>query len=83
MWELETDGVHQEDLKWTAEFIRDEIEPLHSVLDNPLDLKDPVRNELIPSSTWPTLLMSSRARTRGCPLTLRQSTATELAATQT
>jgi acyl-CoA dehydrogenase len=47
MWEFETDDVYQEDLNWAAEFIRDEIEPLHYVLDNPLDLKDPVRNALI------------------------------------
>jgi acyl-CoA dehydrogenase len=47
MWEFETDDAYQEDLDWAAAFVRDEIEPLQYVIDNPLDLKDPVRNALV------------------------------------
>jgi alkylation response protein AidB-like acyl-CoA dehydrogenase len=47
MWEFETDDAYQMDLDWAAKFIRDEIEPLQYVLDDPLDLKDPLRNALI------------------------------------
>jgi acyl-CoA dehydrogenase len=47
MWEFETDDAYQEDLDWAAAFVRDEIEPLQYVVDNPLDLNDPVRNALI------------------------------------
>jgi len=47
MWEFETDDAYQEDLDWAAAFVRYEIEPLQYVVDNPLDLKDPVRNALV------------------------------------
>jgi acyl-CoA dehydrogenase len=48
MWGFETDAEYQAKLDWADEFMRTEVEPLQYVINHPLDLKDPVRQELIP-----------------------------------
>ena len=48
MWDFETDPEYQSQLDWAAEFVRDEVEPLEHVIGHPLDLTDPVRQELVP-----------------------------------
>jgi len=48
MWGFETDPDFQARLDWTDHFMRTEVEPLQYVINHPLDLKDPVRQELIP-----------------------------------
>ncbi len=48
MWEFETDDEFQAKLDWAADFLRTKIEPLQYVINHPLDLNDPVRQELIP-----------------------------------
>jgi len=47
-WDFETDPEFQEELDWVEDFVRTEIEPLDFVIPHPYDLKDPVRQELIP-----------------------------------
>jgi acyl-CoA dehydrogenase len=48
MWGFETDPEFQAKLDWADDFMRTEVEPLQYVINHPLDLKDPVRQELIP-----------------------------------
>jgi acyl-CoA dehydrogenase len=48
VWDFETDSEYQAKLDWADRFMRDEVEPLQHVLNHPLDLADPVRQELIP-----------------------------------
>ena len=48
MWDFGTDPEYQSKLDWADAFVRDEVEPLQYVVPNPLDLADPVRQELIP-----------------------------------
>jgi len=47
MWDFETDPDYQADLDWTQAFIRDEVDGLRYVIEEPLDIKDPVRNAII------------------------------------
>lgn len=47
-WEFETDPDFQEELDWVDRFVREEVEPLDFVVASPYDLKDPVRQALIP-----------------------------------
>ena len=47
MWDFETDADYQAKLDWADAFVREEIEPLRLILDNPFDVKDPYRNALI------------------------------------
>jgi acyl-CoA dehydrogenase len=47
-WDFETDEEFQEELDWIEDFVRTEIEPLDFVITHPYDLKDPVRQKLIP-----------------------------------
>src|SRR4030081_3223925 len=47
-WDFETDEEFQEELDWIEDFVRTEIEPLDFVIAHPYDLKDPVRQQLIP-----------------------------------
>jgi acyl-CoA dehydrogenase len=47
-WDFETDAEFQRDLDWMDAFVRDELEPLDFVVRNPYDLKDPIRQELLP-----------------------------------
>jgi acyl-CoA dehydrogenase len=48
MWDFETDPEYQEKLDWAAHFMRTRVEPLQFVINHPLDLSDPVRQELVP-----------------------------------
>jgi acyl-CoA dehydrogenase len=48
MWSFETDREYQADLDWADAFVRDEVEPLEFVIPHVLDVKDPIRQELIP-----------------------------------
>ncbi|MFD9666158.1 acyl-CoA dehydrogenase family protein [Rhodococcus sp. NPDC059968] len=47
MWDFETDPEFQQKLDWANEFMTNEVEPLQYVIKHPLDLTDPVRQELI------------------------------------
>ncbi len=47
-WGFETDEEFQEELDWIEDFVRTEIEPLDFVIAHPYDLKDPIRQKLIP-----------------------------------
>jgi acyl-CoA dehydrogenase len=47
-WDFETDPDFQQELDWIDDFVRREIEPLDHVVANPYDLRDPVRQRLIP-----------------------------------
>jgi acyl-CoA dehydrogenase len=58
MWDFETDAAYQADLDWADAFVREEIEPLEFVIPHVLDIKDPVRQELIPP-------LQARVRERG------------------
>jgi acyl-CoA dehydrogenase len=47
-WDFETDPEFQRELDWVDEFVRQEVEPVDRVIDHAWDLKDPVRQRLIP-----------------------------------
>jgi acyl-CoA dehydrogenase len=47
-WDFSTDPETQAQLDWVDAFVRDEVEPLDFVIDNPRDTRDPVRQDLIP-----------------------------------
>jgi acyl-CoA dehydrogenase len=47
-WSFETDPDFQASLDWAATFMRTEVEPLDTVISSPYDLKDTVRQRLIP-----------------------------------
>ena len=47
-WDFSTDKETQEQLDWVDTFVRDEVEPLDFVVDNPRDVRDPVRLALVP-----------------------------------
>ena len=47
-WDFETDPEFQKELDWIEEFVTNEIEPLSFVIRHPYDIKDPVRQKLIP-----------------------------------
>ena len=57
-WDFETDPEYQAELDWVTEFVRTEVAPLDHVLRHPLDMADPLRNELIPP-------LQARVRERG------------------
>ena len=46
-WDFETEPEFQKELDWVDAFVREEIEPLDYVIDNPYDLADDTRNALI------------------------------------
>ncbi|SOD71793.1 acyl-CoA dehydrogenase [Jatrophihabitans sp. GAS493] len=48
MWGFETDPEYQAKLDWADDFLRTKVEPLQYVINHPLDLNDPVRQELVP-----------------------------------
>jgi acyl-CoA dehydrogenase len=48
MWSFETDPEYQAKLDWADEFMRTKVEPVQYVINHPLDLNDPVRQEIIP-----------------------------------
>jgi acyl-CoA dehydrogenase len=47
-WEFETDPEFQKELDWVDHFVTTEVEPLDHVIRHAYDLKDPVRQRLIP-----------------------------------
>jgi acyl-CoA dehydrogenase len=48
VWDFSTDPEFQEKLDWADEFMRTKVEPLQYVINHPLDLRDPVRQALVP-----------------------------------
>jgi acyl-CoA dehydrogenase len=47
-WDFETDAEFQQELDWIDAFVREEVEPLDFVIRHGYDMKDPVRQKLIP-----------------------------------
>jgi acyl-CoA dehydrogenase len=47
-WDFQTDAEFTAELRWIDEFVRDEIEPLEHVVADGFDLRDPIRQALIP-----------------------------------
>jgi acyl-CoA dehydrogenase len=47
-WDFTTDPEFATTLDWVEEFVREEIDPLVHVVENPRDFDDPIRMELIP-----------------------------------
>jgi len=47
-WDFSTDPETQKQLEWVDEFVRDDVEPLDFVVPNARDMRDPVRQELVP-----------------------------------
>lgn len=47
MWSFETDPEYQEKLDWADEFMRTRVEPVQYVINHPLDLSDPVRQDIV------------------------------------
>jgi len=48
MWGFETDPEFAEKLAWADDFVRTEVMPLRYLLKTPLDLNNPVRQEIVP-----------------------------------
>ena len=48
MWDFETEPAFQAELDWVDSFVRNEVEPLDMIVAHGYDLKDPVRQRLIP-----------------------------------
>ena len=46
-WDFETDPEFQKELDWIDAFVREEVEPLAFVVENPYDLANDTRNALI------------------------------------
>src|SRR6516162_1021751 len=46
-WDFETDDDFARELDWVDEFVREEVEPVDLVVDDPWDVRDALRNELI------------------------------------
>jgi acyl-CoA dehydrogenase len=57
-WEFETDPAFQAELDWVNAFVTEEVEPLDHVITHAWDLRDPVRQRLIPP-------LQERVRERG------------------
>src|SRR3954451_1406411 len=47
-WDFETDPDYQAELDWVDDFVRNEVEPVDQVIAHAYDMKDPVRQALIP-----------------------------------
>ncbi len=47
-WNFETDPEFQAELDWVDDFVRNEVEPVDQVIHHAWDMKDPVRQALIP-----------------------------------
>ena len=47
-WDFETDPEFQAELDWVDDFVRNEVEPVDQVIHHAWDMKDPVRQALIP-----------------------------------
>ena len=46
-WDFETDPEFAKELEWIDEFVREEVEPIDLLIDDPWDVGDPLRNDLI------------------------------------
>ena len=46
-WDFETEPEFQKELNWIDSFVREEVEPLDHVVENPYDLENETRNALI------------------------------------
>ncbi len=46
-WDFQTDSDFQKKLDWADAFVRDEVEPLQSVLDSAYDVKNPLFQRLV------------------------------------
>jgi acyl-CoA dehydrogenase len=57
-WDFETDPEYQAELDWVQNFVRNEVAPLDHLIGHPLDMADPLRNELISP-------LQARVRERG------------------
>jgi acyl-CoA dehydrogenase len=57
-WDFETDEAFQQELDWVEEFVRTEVEPVDFVVEHAWNMKDPVRQRLIPP-------LQQRVRERG------------------
>ena len=47
-WDFTTDPETAKQLEWVDDFVREEVEPLDFLIPNARDMRDPVRQELIP-----------------------------------
>jgi alkylation response protein AidB-like acyl-CoA dehydrogenase len=47
-WDFSTDPEYADQLRWVEELVREECEPLDLIIDESHDLRDPVRQALIP-----------------------------------
>ena len=47
-WGFETDPEYQKVLDWAEDFVKNEVEPIDKVITHAWDLKDPLRQKLIP-----------------------------------
>jgi acyl-CoA dehydrogenase len=47
-WDFETDPEYQAELDWVDSFVRNEIEPIDFLVKHGYDMKDPIRQKLIP-----------------------------------
>jgi acyl-CoA dehydrogenase len=47
-WDFETDPEFQRELDWVDAFVTEEVEPLEHVIEHAWNMKDPVRQKLIP-----------------------------------
>jgi acyl-CoA dehydrogenase len=57
-WDFETDDDYAKELSWVDDFVREEIVPVDQVVKHAWDLRDPVRQALIPP-------LQQRVRERG------------------
>jgi acyl-CoA dehydrogenase len=57
-WDFETEPEFQKELDWVEAFVREEVEPLDFLIHHAWDMKDPVRQKLIPP-------LQERVRERG------------------
>jgi acyl-CoA dehydrogenase len=57
-WDFETDDDYAKELAWVDDFVREEIVPVDQVVKHAWDLRDPVRQALIPP-------LQERVRERG------------------
>src|SRR6201988_4093580 len=46
-WDFETEPEFQKNLDWIERFVREEVEPLASILGSPYDVRDSKRNKLV------------------------------------
>jgi acyl-CoA dehydrogenase len=47
-WDFETDPEFQKELDWMDQFVREEVEPLDLILENPYDIHNPRTRKVVP-----------------------------------